>query len=182
MTSRETAVNRPLSGSELKERIRADCDRLIEAEGLLSSSVAYGRVSYELVLRLHVRNQPASVTKLMSQIVGRNVVAMPGNEHLAAIEPPPLRDASGKPDPDAVASSHTLHRDVTSPNAERVRLGMPVPVETRQQDGTKTTEHIKYPPDPSLGEGQVRVDDTTEEARREWKLPAAASAGGFDSV
>lgn len=173
-THRETAQNRPLSGAELRKRIHADCERLLDAEGLLASSVAYGRVSYELVLRLHARpQQEPSVTRLHSTHVASNVVAQPGNEALAAIVPPPLR---GEDATDAVLSAHTVVRQVTSPNAERVRLGLPVPVEVRQQDSTKITQMVKYPPDETLGEGNVRVEDTTAEARREWGLPAVAAA------
>ena len=58
---------------------------------------------------------------------------------------------------------------ITSPNAERIRVGMPVPVITRAQDSTRQVEMIQYPPQPELGEGDVTITDTTPAAREAFR-------------
>lgn len=168
-TSREVAVNRPLSGTELKSLIIADFTRMLDEEGMLSHHIAYGRVSYDLRLRMHVDNamQGTSEITQKSRPIAGNIIS-PDHPELSAVESAPLVDPS---DQSAVVGLE-LHREMDSPNAERVRLGLPVPIETTQQDGTKQTEQVVYPPDPALGDGAVHVDDISAVARTDWKLPA----------
>lgn len=169
-TSREIAVNRGLSGTELKTLILADFSRMLDEEGMLSPHMAYGRVGYDLRLRLHLDNlmrQENEITQA-SRPIAHNIIE-PDHPELAAVAAAPLTD----PSPDAAVVGLELERNVTSPNAERVRLGIPIPVETRGQDGTVQQEMVKYPPDPSLGDGDVHVDDVSLQARDEWKLPPA---------
>jgi hypothetical protein len=158
-TANEVVTNRALSGTELREIIKLDIERLLDGEGLLSHYVAYGRISYDLTLRLHLDNpmRPESAVTVASKVT-----------HDTAIEAPPLTEPSDK----AVASGSNLHRDITSPNAERLRHGLPVPVTTRQADGTTQTEQVKYPPQPELGPGEVEITDTTKEVREAWKVTA----------
>jgi hypothetical protein len=151
-TATEKVLNKALSGAELSEILKHDfVDKLLPNEGMLSAYMAYGRVGYEITLRLMLDNPaqrdypPLTVT---------------GGEAL------PLAD----PSPEATVGATTLTRQIDSPNAERVRVGLPIPVETRELDGTKQVQQIKYPPQPELGEGQVKVEDTTAAARRHLKL------------
>lgn len=167
--SRETVVNKALSGSELKRIILADFERALDNDGLLSPHIAYGRISYTLIYRLHMDNpmRPESEMKIDSKPMGKNVVE--GAPEYGAIEHPPLTDATD----DQVVSATTVDRVITSPNAERVRVGIPIPVRVKQMDGTTTEEQITYPPQPDLGDGDVTVTDSTDEAEREWGIKMA---------
>lgn len=147
-TSSERVVNKALSGTETKELILKDCQRLVDNEGTLAAHIAFGRVAWTLQLTIHTGNvyYPESTIKLDGSAP---------SEKLPLVDPPD----------DSSLGQTTLHRNVTSPNEERVRVGMPIPVETRGQDGTRQTEMIQYPPQPELGEGDVSVTDTTPEAK-----------------
>lgn len=167
-TSRETAVNRALSGTELKTLLVADFTRMLDEEGMLSQHIAYGRVAYDLRLRLHVDNAMRAESEITqaSRPIAHNIIA-PDHPELAAIETAPL----SAPSKDSAVVGLQLERNVTSPNAERVRLGIPIQVETKGQDGTTQVEMVKYPPDPTLGDGDVHVDDISRQAAEDWKLP-----------
>jgi len=176
-TLKETAINKPLTGTELGILIERDFrERLLPNEGSLSAHIAYGRCAYEIVLRLHTANPMMPVTEInvRSRAMGVNeidelrdkdgAVIREAQPELAALEAAPLTDATN----DSVGGT-TLRRNVTSPNAERVREGLPVPVEVRQQDGTKTVENVVYPKQLGAGDGDVTVADSTNEAKTAWR-------------
>lgn len=153
-TSSERVPNRPLSGAELKVILRRDFDRLLANDGLLSDYVAYGRVAYTIVLRKHLDNlirPEGSSIAASAKASNAEVAAAPG---MAALETPPL----ASPSAGAVDHTSTLDRRVASPNAERLREGMPIPVERKQQDGTTITEQVSYPRDADAGDGDMRMD------------------------
>lgn len=170
-TAAEKIPNRPLSGTELRKLILEDIDRrLLEGEALLSGYMGFGRVAYRANLTLFLDNplHPESKNFIDSRPASKQ--ELEARPELAAVEPPPLRD----PSPEAVISSYTLDRSIDSPNAERLRAGMPVPVEVKQQDGTTITEQISYPPSDDI-EVNVTITDTTAAARAAAGLPPAAS-------
>ena len=167
-SSRETVVNRPLSGDELKKIILADAARLLDNEGNLSPHIAYGRVGYTLTLALHVDNPfvpDPSITFESRGIAGNIIEKQP---ELAAIERAPL----DSPSPDASVGALTLDRHIDSPNQERLREGMPIPVHVKQQDGTLALEQVTYPPDafPDLPAGEVMIRDATEMQKAKWNI------------
>jgi hypothetical protein len=168
-TGRETVVNRALSGDELKKIILADAQRLVDNEGLLSPHIAFGRIGYTLTLRLHVDNpvvpgMPYPNISMASRPMAQDLIA--ATPELAAVESAPLLN----PSPESEVGSMELTREIISPNAERLREGMPVPVLVKGQDGTTTTEQIAYPSDPELGPGEIMLKDATEMARQQWGL------------
>jgi hypothetical protein len=154
----ETVLNKALSGEELKTLIRADFERLLTGEGLLSHYLAYGRISYDITLRLHLDNPMCRESA---------VTVAPRASADGTLSPPPIANAT----PEAVVSGVRATRAIDSPNAERLRAGIPIPVRAPQQDGTVTTEFVRYPLDPSLGEGDITVADISPETRAAWKLP-----------
>jgi hypothetical protein len=157
-TANEIVGNKALGGEELRSILRADFERLMDADGLLSHYMAYNRISYDITLRLHLDNPYMPESK---------VVIESKPKHDTVIESAPLKDASAA----AVASGTNIHRDVTSPNAERLRHGLPLPVTVRGQDGTTQTQQVKYPPQPDLGPGEVAITDETKATREAWKVP-----------
>jgi len=163
-TMRETAINRPLTGTEMRELLRRDFERLLANEGSLSNHIAYGRVAWQIVLRLHTANPVMPLAE--SHIESRGSDPTTPN-----VETPPL-DGTTDADSPSIGGT-TLQRTVTRPNYERVREGLPVPVEVRQQDGTKTVEQVVYPKPPDHGEGDVHVTDTTADAKAAFGKPSA---------
>ena len=174
MTSRETVVNKALSGEELKAILRRSFETLLASEGLLSAYMAYGRVGYDIRLRLHMTNwmNPESVSIIASRPIAENLIAE--NPSLAAIESPPLALAPGE---SSIVSAYELTHKIDSPNLERLHAGMPVPVMVRQGDGTITEQKIAYP-DPPDGTpaSAIEIRDQSEQARSDWKVPADAPA------
>jgi len=165
-SAREIVLNLALSGDELKEVIRADIDKLLRAEGMLVSNAAFGRVAYTLALKLYLDNPffPESTTRLDSQPA--SLSQQEDSPNLVALERPPL------PASDKLGVGGTvLHREIDSPNMERVRLGIKVPVQVQQQDGTKTIERVKYPPQEMPTDAtDAMVVDETEAKRRGWNI------------
>jgi len=159
-TANEIIGQKALSGMELREIIRKDFEKLLDAEGLLSHYMAYGKISYDLTLRLHLDNP----------MQRESSVTLASKPHVdSPMEAPPLKIASNK----SVASGQNIHRDITSPNAERLRHELPLPVTVRGPDGTTQTELVKYPPQPDLGSGEVTITDVTKEVRAAWKTTEA---------
>src|SRR4029077_13785113 len=130
MTGRERVANKALSGDEIKSIIKEDFDRLLSNEGLLSPHIAHGRIAYDITLRLHMDNpfNPESQSSTASRSIATNIVR--DSPQLAAVEALPL----AAPSPEAVAAGDRISRVIDSPNAERLRMGMPVPVEVKQMD------------------------------------------------
>ena len=151
-TQSEKIVNRPLSGDELKSYLTGVFAKLLANEGMLSPHIAFGRVGGSIKLTLHLDNayfpESSSTIKFGDKV--------------------PLTD----PSPEAEVAQQTATFQMDNPNAERVRLGLPVPVETKQLDGTKQIEQILYPADQvdDLPPAQVKVEDTTVAAKREMGL------------
>lgn len=153
-SAKEAVVNKPLSGPELRELLLADFERLLANDGMLAPHIAYARVRYQIILRKHVDNP--------FQGPG-------GDESFVVSQPaPPIAD----PTPDAEVTGATLTREIDSPNAERLRSGMAIPIQRKQQDGTTITEQVKYPPEMAeqIGDGDVRIEDTTAEAGESWRV------------
>jgi hypothetical protein len=97
-------------------------------------------------------------------------VSMKQNDVPALAGAPPLVDEAGRPVQDGIVSATQISQRVTSPNAERLREGMPVEVTRDQQDGSKLTEKVSYPKQPSLGNADVVITDTTEAAMAAWGI------------
>jgi hypothetical protein len=148
-TQSEKVVNRPLSGDELKSYIRSVFDKLLDNDGMLSPHIAFGRIGGSIKLTLHLDN--AFFPESSSTIEFGDKI--------------PLTEATAEAEVDQQTATFTMD----NPNAERVRLGLKVPVETKQLDGTKQTEYILYPAEDveDLPAQQVEVKDTTAKGKKE---------------
>lgn len=152
-TASETVPNRPLSGSEYREILRQDFEKLLDGEGLLSTYMGFGRVAHKITLQLFMANPLHPESKIYIDSRQKSKQEVEAHPELAAIEAPPLTGD------EVIVSEHTASRDITSPNSERLRSGQPVPVEVRQADGTVITQDIKYPK--SDDDGGVTIEDTS---------------------
>lgn len=145
-TATEVVPNTPLSGTELKEIIKRDFERLLEADGMLSNHLAFGKVGYRITVELQLNNplMPQSKSVAKSRHPARNAQ---GSDTAKAVEDYDEKQENTR--------KGQRQRIITSPNSERLRNEMPIPVQRRQQDGTIVTEQVKYPRDESMGDGDV---------------------------
>jgi hypothetical protein len=150
-THNERVPNKPLTGREVRELITRDTAKLLENFGLLSDHLAFYRISYDIRVRLHVDNllDPTSETWTESRPA------------------PPLDHPARDQQIEAIERS----RQIVSPNEERLRAGLPIPVTVRNPAERTVAEHdVQYPPQPQLGEGTVREVSVEDEARAAWKI------------
>jgi hypothetical protein len=155
-TQSERVVNRALSGTELKSYIREAFNKLLDNEGMLSEHIAFGRVGGIIKLTLLLDN--AYFPEATSSITVGEQLTSEGK----------LKDPSSEME----VAQQTATFTMDNPNAERVRLGLPIPVETKQLDGTKQIEHLIYPKDDieDLPPRQVTIEDTTIKAKKDLGL------------
>lgn len=165
-TNQERVANTALSGSELKGLMLEDAATLAANEGLLSDYIAYGRVGYRITFEFFVDNphQPRSKSSITSRLKASSEIAE--NPALAALEAPPLVNPSA----DSAIGGISISRNISSPNAERLRVGLPIPVMTKDLDGTSQIKMVTYPPlKPEDTMEDVVIDDVTAAAMEEWK-------------
>jgi hypothetical protein len=164
-TTSELVTNRPLSGTELGHIIRKDVDRMLSDDSMLGSLVAYGRISYEVRVTLHMDNcsYPTHVTSVHSRRAAKDQPA------LSAIEAGmPLAKAS----PTSVVSAHETHRDITSPNVSRIEHGLPVEILRRDGAGQTQSESVHYPPEMADAKGPAAIiTDLSDQVRQGFELP-----------
>jgi hypothetical protein len=164
-TASETVPNKALSGAELKTIMLERFKHLLAGECMLADHVAYGRITYDITLRMHIDNPfvvgGVSVSTIAAQPVGRNITA--SAPELEAIESgPPLKGPLTR---EATASGSRISEEIRSPNRARLAAGLPVPVDVRQRDGSILTEAVTYPPQEELSD--AKLEDITAETRRE---------------
>jgi hypothetical protein len=151
-TQSERVVNRSLNGSELKSYLEEVFKKLLDNEGLLSPNIAYGRLGGVITLTLHLDNACFPESKSTIEF-GEKI---------------PMKDVTAE----AEVAEQTAEFEMDNPNAERVRLNLPVPVETKQLDGTKQIEHILYPKEAvqDIPPAKVKVENTFEKAKKKMGL------------
>jgi hypothetical protein len=167
-TEREAVLNKSLSGLELKALILRDFSKMLDEEGMLTQYSAYGRCAYDIRLRIHtdnVMNRISESTQHSRAQARQHIEVNPG---LAAVEQGvPLRD----PSPDSEVGATELIRNVSSPNSERLNAGLPITVDTREQDGSKVQKSVTYPaPEPGEVPESVGMTDLTAQTRKDWDL------------
>jgi hypothetical protein len=174
-TSAEVVRNKALSGDELRAILREDFERLIMGDAMLADHVAYGRISYRVQYTLHVDNPMFSESNTFIDSRPVSGQLLEADEAYGAIEgKPPLLD----PSPDAAVHSLSLDRDITRPNAERLRTGQPIPILRTRADGMHIEEVVHYPrPEGAEADpGAVHVLNTDAEARKSLGMPALPDA------
>lgn len=156
----EVVPNKPLSALEVRDLIRRDFDKMLDNFSPLNSMAAFGRSSWQLKLMFvtetgaqesFIDSRPHAVNIIVGE--GRLRRSEPAPEQFKNVEQHPLKAALAK------AAGITLTRNATSPNAERLRSGLPVPVDVKQSDGQTRQETIQYQPDPSMPESLSIVEE-----------------------
>lgn len=154
----ETVPNRSLSAPEVRELLTRDFTRMLDGLSILQSCAAFGRVSWHLKLIIFNEQGVPTDIDLTSRAEAKNLI-----EHtpsLAAVESHPLSpvETEGEQLTAINRLARTLSRNVVSPNAERLREGLPVPVDIKQSDGTTRQETISYAPDPTMNEDVTELE------------------------
>jgi hypothetical protein len=164
--STEVVLNTALTAAELIDILRNDFEKLLKNDGMLSTSTAYGRTAYTIALRIEHGNPflPVTTTKVESVPYSDQVTQR--WPQTKALERPPLQ----QPVVEGAAGTTTAHRVITSPNQERLRMGLPIPVRRQNQDSTFSVEGIKYPqPEQDEDKGMSIVDEQTARERG-WNI------------
>lgn len=159
----EKVENRRLSGIELRKIIENHVSKMLLMDGMLAGHAGYGRVGFEVVIKLHLDNicYPEHVIKVRSQ---KNTTGGPPIEYAPLSNP---TDQSV-----VVGLKHT--KKIDNPNKERIKNGLPIPIERV----SKTTGHIeqaeiKYDPaDVGLDKDPDDAvdEDVTKKVKSEWEL------------
>lgn len=146
----ETVPNRPLDMSELRQLLEKDFTRLLDGHSILASPMAFGRVSYRITLVITSEQGENYDIFLDSRSQPQDKVR--NQESLAAVTAHPMPNQTEL----TKTLTRELQRNISSPNRERLREGLPVPVEVKNRDGGTRTEAIQYHPDPTMAE-DVRI-------------------------
>lgn len=162
-TSNEIVQNRSLSGIELRKIIVEDIDMVLAKDGMFTEYVGYGRIGYEVIVKLHLDNPAYPEHTAMGRSKKK--------PDIQSIEPLPL----SKPSDESVVVGLKRTRTIDNPNKERVRRGMPITIDARDpNDGRLKEKQITY----SLGEAgldpkeseSVKDEDVTDKTKAEWGL------------
>lgn len=173
--STELVAKKPLAGAEIAKIIQADVAKVMTNSGLFSGHIAYGRISWDIRVILHMDNPayPTATEIIQSKPYPKDVTeGEHGQPELSAVESLPLRD----PSPDAYLAADSLHRDIVSPNAARVEHGLPVTVIRRGQNSESREEQLIYTsaegfagqPNPNP---EAVITDVTEQVKKELDIP-----------
>lgn len=168
--SNERVPNKALSGTELKQIILNQITATLDRDGMLSNNIAFGRVSFEVRVSMHLDNPmyPLHTIEVLSVPASKQqIVAKP---ELAAIELGPLVEPLSE---DERMPSTELATQIASPNMARVSNGMPLQIQKRNLNtGQMETVEQKFVgdmPDPEEV-GNITVQrDTAKEQRDKWK-------------
>lgn len=189
-TASEKVPNHALSATELRQLLSTDFERLLDNLSLLQSCSSFARVGWDLRIAIHIDNAMQGEHGIQDRskpVAGNIINGSTGATPAARREPrPELAAVTTIPVPDASDSAQleakSLHRDVDSPNVERLRNGLPVPIERRQADSTTVLEHVSYPPDDTLGDGAVVVSDVGHAAAGELGIAGVVHAEVVDDA
>lgn len=133
----ERIANRPLSGSEVKQRILADVKRVLDHDNMFADYLAYGSVSYKVSVEMSTSNPFTPSVKTAA--------------------------ASGDLDAEAeLRGGAELTRSITSPNTERIAMGLPLKI----YNSTGVSQEIEYGKEMIPDYQEPPVVDTTAEVRK----------------
>jgi hypothetical protein len=151
-TASEAVPNRALDALEVRKLVERDFTKLLDGHSVLASPMSFGRVSWKISLVLTTEEHRMPI-EIDSRPEARNLIAQ--NPGLAAVTSHPMPSQTDL----TKTLTRELERHVTSPNAERLREGLPVPVDVKDKStGATHVEHVQYAPDPSMPE-QVEVTE-----------------------
>jgi len=120
--SSEIVSNKPLTGLELVKCILNDTEAVLNKDGMFNSHVAYGRVTYEVTVKLSLQNPTYP-------------------EHIARAKGEAGDPASLGGEVQGVEISRK--REIKSPNVARIANDLPVKIQTRQ-DGKVVEKDLNY--------------------------------------
>lgn len=172
-TAKEIVENRPLTGTELQTIIRNDFETMLSKQPMLNGIMAFGRVSYEVTLKIHIDNPSHPHHVFMHKSRPATVAEKIESPSKEALEPFPL---TGPSDDSLIMATETSHV-IQSPNRARVEDGLPVSISVRNQGGHLEEKQVQYPAE-QLPPAEIpsRVTrDVSVEVAKEVGLPDLAA-------
>lgn len=174
--SNETVSNRPLSGDELRQILLRDLDSMLQGDGMFTAQIGYGRVAYEIQVKVHTGNPVYPEHVVLAQ--SRNAARDEKDPKRVAVEgPPPLKeklDAKGDPDgglDEGLVVGLSRARNIDSPNLARVEHGLGVKITRRDgQTGEYKDETVKYDNSGLTEKTEVVDKDVTDKVAKEWGI------------
>lgn len=169
--SHERVPNRPLSGVELRKIIERDVNRILERDGMFTQNIAFGRVSYEVRVSIHMDNPmyPLHEANILSQPASKQEVE--ADPTLGALGKGPLDNVSD----DEALFSEEVHREIASPNVARLEAELPLIMEKRNMDtGVVEQKEVHYTgdvPDPATVGNVTTETQTINDQRAKWNRP-----------
>lgn len=161
--SNEQIKNRLLSGAELSKIIQHNVTDILGRDGMFTSRIAFGRVSYEVRVTLHLDNP--SYPEHVSVTVSR-----PPSDQQAEANPALKAIELGMPLKNASEESMVIATEVTatisSPNAARIEHELPLITQALNANGYREDKEIKYtgdPIDPVKAGNVATLKDVSEE-------------------
>lgn len=160
--NQETIPNKPLNGIEIRDLMMRDLEKMLANDCMVSDNLAYGRISWKLRYSLNFDN-PVLQNSEISYATRPHAHNDPNK--IDQLEAFPLE----KPSTEAVFSSSEAERNVESPNAERLRAGIPVEVQTIDDEGKRVGKLVQYENSPDNPD-TLSIRDVTDEERAEQKI------------
>lgn len=159
-TVNEVIPNKKLTGTEVSIVIQNRVKRMLDMDGVLGPHVAYGRLGFEVVIKLHLDNPT------YNEHVMRTKSQTQRNEPV--LESPPLKKPSSKA---KVVGRKSFHK-IDNPNKERVLNGLPIPIEAMSREtGHVEERQIKYAKeDVDVEEEEAVVEDVSKKVSSEWEV------------
>jgi hypothetical protein len=144
--------DKPLSGHELKTVIKRDVDNILDQDGMLANHIAFKRVSYEVIIKLHLDNPfyPEHASVITSHPATAQEITKSPDSGLEAVEAFPLKN----PTDDTIKKGTKRTRTIVSNNLARVEHEIPALVQVRTSDGSIENKEIKYTMD-DFAEGYI---------------------------
>jgi len=142
----DTIMNKPLSGTELKQIIMSDVERMLDMDSMLQAHYGYGRVSYQVNVKLLLDNPayPEHTVKVSAK-------PNKANPQVAAA---PVKEVSAE----VVKMGRQRSRNINNPNLERVKHGLAIEQSyIDPADGKTKTRELEYTPE-QAGISEVDAD------------------------
>lgn len=167
--SHERVPNKPLSGTELMKIMENDVANTLRRDGMFSQNLAYGRVSYEIRISMHLDNYmyPEHVSVTLSKKASKQQIE--ANPELEALLAPPIEDETEQ----AIIVSQEVQAQILSPNVARIENDLPLTIAKRDMDTGHMIE-VKQTykgdmPDPSEVGNLKKVVDTSADQTKKWR-------------
>ena len=142
MSRTQSIPGRSLNGTELKTILLNDVTRILDQDGMMANHIAYSKVAYEVVIKLHLDNisYPEHTSRTVSRAATDQELAKNPDSGLETVQSFPMKNMSAE----AVSVGRKRERKITSTNLARIENDIPIEIQVRQSDGSVETKKEIY--------------------------------------